>query len=68
MTSDKGMKTAREIINEFFSGLEKIEGMDKETASIIQKLWSEDKLGRDEMLSELKAARNKEGEHGEKEA
>jgi len=68
MMSSNGTKTAGEIINEFISNLENIGGMDKETAKIIQKLWSEDNLGRDELLSELKAARNKEGEYAEEKA
>lgn len=68
MMSSNGTKTAGEIINEFISNLENIEGMDKETAKIIQKLWGEDKLGRDELLFEFKTARTKDGKYAEEKA
>jgi len=67
MTDKEGTKTARETINEFFSNLTKIEGMDNDTATIIQRLWNEDRLGRDELLSEFEASRTREREHGEEE-
>jgi hypothetical protein len=61
MAKDDSTKTAREIIDQFFSGLEGLEGMDKDTAIILQQLWNEGKLGRDELLSELENARAREG-------
>ncbi|MBC8507224.1 MAG: hypothetical protein H8D34_20360 [Chloroflexi bacterium] len=61
-------KNAREIINDVFSNLTKIEGMDSETATIIQRLWCEDRLGRGELLSELESSRTREGEHDDEEA
>ena len=57
MTNKEEKKTAREIIEQFFDNLESLEGMDKDNAKIIQTLWKEGKLGRDELLSELEKAR-----------
>ncbi len=68
MTNTENLNTAREAINQFFSNLETIDGMDNETAKVIQKLWNENNLGRDELLSKLDAIRDKEGQHGEEEA
>lgn len=68
MTNTENVNTAGEVINQFFSNLEAIDGMDNETARVIQKLWNENNLGRDELLSKLKALRDKEGQHGEEEA
>ena len=68
MTNAENLNTAREVINQFFLSLEAINGMDNETATVIQKLWNEDNLGKDELLSKLEALRDKEGQHGEEEA
>ena len=68
MTIKEEKKTAREIIDLFFDNLESLQGMDKDTAIIIQSLWSEDKLGRDELLTELEKARTKEVDNGSEEA
>lgn len=54
-------KPAKEIINEFFARLHDIDGMDPDVAATIQRLWDDNKLGRDELLSALKTAREKRG-------
>lgn len=68
MACNTGIKSAREIINDFFSSLTKIEEIDIETVTIMQKLWGEDRLGRDELLFELEASRTRESKHDEEEA
>ncbi|MFC2055058.1 hypothetical protein ACFLV7_12310 [Chloroflexota bacterium] len=64
MAKNERTKTAREIIDQFLNNLGSLEGMDQDTALIIQTLWNEDKLGRDELLSELENARAREGADG----
>ena len=68
MAKNESTKTAREIIDQFFSDLGNIEGIDQETAVILKNLWNEGKLGRDELLSELENARTREGNDGSEEA
>ncbi|MCD4674169.1 MAG: hypothetical protein K8R77_16015 [Anaerolineaceae bacterium] len=67
MTDDGNQETAREIIDHFFSELKNLEGVDQETANIIQTLWNEEKLGKDELMTALETARKK-GADDEKEA
>ncbi len=64
MAKDDSTKTARERIDQFFLDIEGLEGMDKETALILQRLWNDGQLGRDELLSELENARAREGNDG----
>ena len=54
-------QSAREIINGFFADLQNLDGMDPGVANTIQILWNEKKLGRDELLSALKEARENRG-------
>lgn len=54
-------QSAREIINTFFADLQNLDRMDPGVANIIQVLWNEKKLGRDELLSALNEARKKRG-------
>jgi len=58
----KKNKNAIEIIDQFFSDLGGLEGMDKDIAIIIQGLWNEGKLGRDELLSEFERMRARTGD------
>jgi len=51
--------TAPEIIEAFFSNIEKIEGMDPKVAEIIHDLWSQDRLGKDELLTALLESRSR---------
>ena len=64
---DTNTKTAKEIIDHFFSQLEEIPDMDQKTTLLIQKLWMEDRLGRDELLSELVKSRSGKGNNDPKE-
>ena len=64
----KKNQNAIEMINQFFSDLGGLEGMDKEIAIVIQELWKEGKLGRDELLSELERARVRAGDDDTKKA
>jgi len=68
MAKDESTKTAREIIDQFFSDLGDLDGMDQGTALIIKNLWNEGELGRDELLSELENARVREGNDGSEKA
>jgi len=68
MAKNESTKAAREIIGQFFSDLEDLEGMDQGTAQIIKNLWEEGKLGREELLSELETARSREGNDGSEKA
>lgn len=64
MTDGETPKTASEIINQFFASLKSLERMDKDTALILQRLWKEGNLGRDELLLELENERNKGRDNG----
>jgi hypothetical protein len=59
-------KSAKEIIDQFFSDLADLEGMDQEVAEIIQRLREEGNLGRDELLSALQTARDRGMKKNEK--
>ena len=67
MVKYKSIKTAREIIDQFFIDLVDLKGMDQNAALILLTLWNEGKLGRDELLTELENARAREGNDGSKE-
>jgi hypothetical protein len=58
MTKKSQQKPAGEMINEFFGELNNLEGMDEQVAKIIQDLWKNGKLRRDELTSELKRIRS----------
>jgi hypothetical protein len=58
MDSNEETKTAKEIIDQFFNNLTTLEGMDLVTANIINNLWNQGKLNRDELLSELDKERS----------
>jgi len=64
MTESNKTLTAREIIDKFFSELGGLNGMDQDTAFVIQDLWVKGKLGRDELLSELEKLRTKKEKNG----
>lgn len=66
MAKKKTTKTASELISSFFSNLGNLEGMDNDIANVIQNLWKEGKLGRDELLSEFEQVRTREGHDGAK--
>ncbi len=68
MANTEEIKSAQEIINEFFTNLSTLDGIDDKTAAAIQKLWNEDNLHRDELLSKLKTLRDMEAQGGEEEA
>lgn len=61
MARTKRNKTAGEILEQFISNLGNLEGMDQDIAIIIQSLWKEGKLGRDELWSELERVRTRGG-------
>lgn len=66
MSNKSKNKTAKEIIDKFFENLNSLDGMDENTAAIIQKLWGEDRLGRDELLSSLEEGREEIKSNGSK--
>lgn len=68
MILNERTKTAKEIIDQFFYNLKSLEGMDQDTALILQTLWVEGRLGRDELLSELEIARARDGNDVSEEA
>jgi len=68
MAKNESTKTAREKIDQFFSDLGDLEGIDQETVLILKNLWKEGKLGRDELLSELENVRAREGNDGSEKA
>ena len=64
ISKEKTIMTAKEIIDHFFCDLCELEGMDSKTAQIIHELWKKNKLGRDELLTELENARTSEVKNG----
>ena len=51
--------SASEISEAFFHNLKEIEGMNPKVAEIIQDLWSQGRLGRDELLTALLESRSR---------
>ena len=47
------IKSGREILDDFFSGLTDIEGVDKDVAAMIMKLYKEGKLTNINITNEL---------------
>jgi hypothetical protein len=59
--------SASEIIEAFFRDLKEIEGMNPEVVEIIQDLWSQDRLGKDELLTALRESRSRGNRDGNEE-
>ncbi|MBI5374532.1 MAG: hypothetical protein HZA77_03790 [Candidatus Schekmanbacteria bacterium] len=57
MTND--IKSGQAILDEFFSQLESIDGVDKEVASVILKLYHEGKLTNINLSNELSSLRER---------
>lgn len=53
------LKSGREIIDEFFLKIMDIEGVDKDIAEIVFKLFKEDKLTNTNLTNELQRLREK---------
>jgi hypothetical protein len=60
MSINNKQKHAREIINDFICELKEIDGMNDQVAEVIQVLWKNGNLRRDELLSELKKLRDED--------
>lgn len=52
-------KSASVVLQEFIDELHKIDGMAPSEASIIQRLWNENRLGSEELLAALETEREK---------
>ena len=50
---------ASEILEAFFKNLKQIEGMDEGVANLIQDLWKQDKLSKEELLKALNVSRKR---------
>ena len=61
-TTEKKSVSSQEAINAFFEELNNLKDVDPETASVISKLWKEDRLTRTEILSALESQRKKESQ------
>ncbi len=57
-SDEPGHPSASNIIDAFFRDLKQIEGMDPQVAEIIQDLWGQDRLSRDELLKALSESRS----------
>ncbi len=68
MESNEELKTAKEIIDQFFNNLIHLDGMDPDTANIINNFWNQSKMNRDELLSELEKDRSRKVANDTKEA
>jgi hypothetical protein len=51
-------KSATEILQEFFGNLEKLPNIDLNVAAVVKKLWDEENLNRDELLTVLESMRS----------
>lgn len=58
MTTPLEEKSTNEILQDFFDNLENLQGVDPNIAATIKKLWKEENLNRDEILSALELLRS----------
>lgn len=52
------VKSGKEILDEFFDGIEEIENVDKDIAKMLSKLYQEDKLTDTNVKNELQKLRD----------
>ncbi|MCB0537498.1 MAG: hypothetical protein KDE33_08210 [Bacteroidetes bacterium] len=54
----ENVKSGKEILDDFFNGIEKIENIDSEIAKMLERLYQEDKLTDTNVKNELQKLRD----------
>lgn len=54
----ENVKSGKEILDDFFNGIEKIENVDADIAKLLQRLYQEDKLTDTNVKNELQQLRD----------
>ena len=54
----ENVKSGKEILDDFFNGIEKIENVDSEIAKMLERLYQEDKLTDTNVKNELQQLRD----------
>lgn len=57
-TMEDKVKSGKEILDDFFDGIEEIENVDKDIAKMLSKLYQEDKLTDTNVKNELQKLRD----------
>lgn len=58
MVNPREEKSVTEILQDFFENLEKLPNIDLNVAAVVKKLWDEENLNRDELLTALESMRS----------